>query len=459
MARIGFASGASNRTAYGLPEARLVNLFSEVNQGDPIQSARLPRPGLVEYDDNGSGPVRGLFQEPGLFGGAVFQVSGTTLYKDGSSVGTITGTGMVRFAASSLELVIVSDGTAWTYDGTALAEIDDTDLPDVVDVAFLAGRFVYGQSGGDRFYWSDTNDAASIDGLSFSSAEASADQIVGLLEVSGSLLIFGGKTVEFWAPTGDNDDPFQRSSASRLMRGCGSRDSIVAMDNTAFWVGEDCVVYRAESAPQRVSTHGIEAALRRTADLSLVRAFEAPVEGHKFYVLKIPGEGSFVYDVATQQWAEWSTYEADTFRGQCGVLVGSSALVGDDDTGQIWTLTPGVYADDGDPITFLASAFISLDDGPERCNNIVLQGARGVGLATGQGSAPLTEMRYSDDQGKTWCDWRQASLGAVGEYSRRAVWQQLGMIREPGRLIEIRTTDPVLATMTGLLVNVKRPHG
>ena len=52
----------------------------------------------------------------------------------------------------------------------------------------------------------------------------------------------------------------------------------------------------------------------------------------------------------------------------------------------------------------------------ERCNNIVVQGARGVGLATGQGSDPITELRFSDDQGRSWSDWFQTSPGAVGQY-------------------------------------------
>ena len=36
--------------------------------------------------------------------------------------------------------------------------------------------------------------------------------------------------------------------------------------------------------------------------------------------------------------------------------------------------------------------------------------------------------------------------GAVGQYKDRAVWQRMGLVREPGRVLEIRTTDPVLAT-------------
>ena len=52
-----------------------------------------------------------------------------------------------------------------------------------------------------------------------------------------------------------------------------------------------------------------------------------------------------------------------------------------------------------------------------------------------------------------------SSPGAVGQYKDRAVWQRMGLVREPGRVLEIRTTDPVLATLTGLLVNQERPHG
>src|SRR3989442_11056684 len=117
-------------------------------------------------------------------------------------------------------------------------------------------------------------------------------------------------------------------------------------------------------------------------------------------------------------------------------MVGGPAYVGDEEAGVVWTLTPGVYLDGTDPITFLASCFAPLPGGVGRCDNLVLQGARGVGLASGQGSDPVVEMRYSDDQGRTWRHWRAASLGKTGEYGRRAVWQRLGLIREPGRAFE-----------------------
>ena len=191
-------------------------------------------------------------------------------------------------------------------------------------------------------------------------------------------------------------------------------------------------------------------------------AFEVRSEGHAFYVVNIPGVTTFALDLASPTppgWAEWTSYGKTTFRCECAILSAGVALAGDNTTGQVFAFTPGIYADDGAAITYLASVWVAHADRPARFNNLVLQGARGVGLTTGQGSDPVTEMRYSDDQGNTWSDWRSASLGAIGEYSRRAVWQQLGLIREPGRLIEIRTTDPVLATMAGVLINQARPHG
>jgi hypothetical protein len=102
---------------------------------------------------------------------------------------------------------------------------------------------------------------------------------------------------------------------------------------------------------------------------------------------------------------------------------------------------------------------LSHEGAAQRCDAVVLQGARGVGLAVGQGAAPLAELRFSDDLGRTWSPWRAASLGVMGGYGRRAAWRRLGLIREPGRAFEVRTTDPVLATMSALLINEARPHG
>lgn len=452
MPAVPFVPSAYDRGAFGLPVARLQNLYVEKTGAGPTETARLPRPCLVETYEYGSGPVRGVFTQAGVFSGAVFIVSGTTLYKDGVSAGTIPGSGLVRIAASDSELVIVAAGEARVYNGSTLTLIDSTALPAVCDVAFLAGRFIYAGQDTGRIYWSAVGVASSIDGLAFATAEANPDPIVGFSTDGDLLVIFGSTSVELWSVTGDDDLPYQRITGGRYSRGCAAQGAIAYIDNATAWIGDDRVIYRGGSEPRRISTHGVEAALARCTSISTATAFEALTEGHRFLVVNIPGQTSFAFDVSTETWAEWTSYDRATFRGCCSTISGGSTLVGDDTTGQVFTLTTGVYADDGEPVTFLASAFIAAT-ARSRCDSLTLQGARGVGLATGQGSAPITEMRYSDDLGRTWSVWRQASPGAVGEYRSRAQWRRLGLIREPGRAFEIRTTDPVLASMFGLLMN------
>lgn len=452
--RIPFAEKAYSNS-YGLPPARLVNMFAEREKSAPVQDARLPRPGLASAFTLGTGPNRGLFSKKGVFGGALFIVSGTTLYtSDGTVIGTIPGTDMVRFDASASQLVMVSSGLAYLWDGTTLGQITDPDLPTVVDLAFMAGRFAYEQQGSGRFYWSEIDDAGNIAGLNFSNAESSPDFNTGVMVLGDQLALFGGETVEFWSATSDGDNPFQKDTGTRYQKGTPARDAIVAMDNALFFVGNDRLVYRTDSVPSRVSDHGIEEKLRRCTNVAACTAFTAVIEGHAWYVLNIPGIGSFAYDVSTSLWAEWKSFNHTTFRGCASATVDGIVYIGDDTTSTVWKLSVGTYLDGADPISFLASAYVPNPAGdPIRCDRIRLDCVRGVGTSTGQGFSPLVEMRYSDDQGRTWREWRQATLGKIGEYSKRAYWNRLGSIKPPGRLFEFRSTDPVNTVFAGVAMN------
>jgi hypothetical protein len=81
----------------------------------------------------------------------------------------------------------------------------------------------------------------------------------------------------------------------------------------------------------------------------------------------------------------------------------------------------------------------------------------GVGNPVDPGSMPVVEMRYSDDLGRTFSRWRASSLGAEGVYKARPYWQRLGQMRAPGRLIEVRASDPVDVAFSHLELNPLRP--
>jgi len=338
-------------------------------------------------------------------------------------------------------------------------------------VAFLRGRFVYACQGSDRFFYSEIGDASDLGGLNFATAESAADPIVALAVLNDELAVFGASSAEFWTVTADPNAPFQPALGRGYQRGCAARDSVAFGDNALFWVGDNRVVYRAGSVPQRISSPSIEDRLRQCADIANVSAWTATFEGHELYVLNIPGVGTYAYDISRAgnaagaygdsysrgEWSEWRSFGRTTFRGQVAVTVNDQTYVGDDRTNDVWVLRNGVFQDGGDPLVRVASAFINVEEGTPRCNNLVLHGLVGQGGPSGPGAAPLVELRWSDDQGRTFTPWRAASLGRRGAYYTRVFWQRLDCLRAPGRLVEVRCGDPVSLVLSHLEMNVMRP--
>ncbi|MBV8593670.1 MAG: hypothetical protein JOZ27_05135 [Caulobacteraceae bacterium] len=105
--------------------------------------------------------------------------------------------------------------------------------------------------------------------------------------------------------------------------------------------------------------------------------------------------------------------------------------MGDDTTNDVFTLQEGVYQDAGGPLVRQASAFIKIEEGQPRCDNLVLHCVTGVGNAVDPGSVPMAEMRYSDDQGRTFGKWRAAPIGPQGVYPS-VWWSRLGTRRMSG---------------------------
>lgn len=479
--RIPFFTDAFSR-AFGFPSTTPVNMIAEetpLREERPfvpfvgLREIHYSRPALVTGYNYGTGPIRGVFRAPRVYGAGLFIVSGNTAYNvaSGAACGTIPGTDRVRWAASEAQMVLVASGSAYLYDGAIFNVIANGTLPTVSDVAWLAGRFIYMATGTDRFWYSEIGDAANENGLDFATAESAPDPNVAVAILNDEAVIFGTQSVEFWSVTTDANAPFQPNVGRGFQRGCAARDSIAFADNSLFWVGDNLVVYRVGNAPTRISSSSIEDKLRQCATPSAITALALIFEGHEFYVLNVPGVGTYAYDISrigTQaqaygdsyqrgEWQEWRSWGRANFRGQVATMMNGVAYVGDDATSDLWTMQVGAYADAGGPFTRMASAFIKIEEGLPRNTNLVLHGVVGQGLAAGQGSDPTVEMRWSDDQGRTFSAWRAASLGRGGAYRTRAMWQRLGTMRAPGRLVQVRVSDPVNVVFSHLELNASRP--
>jgi hypothetical protein len=71
-------------------------------------------------------------------------------------------------------------------------------------------------------------------------------------------------------------------------------------------------------------------------------------------------------------------------------------------------------------------------------------------IAGVQGADPEVMLRWSDDGGHTWSNYRTASIGKIGEFYRRVWFRRLGMtLQLRDRVYELSMTDPVKTALMG----------
>lgn len=455
---IPFAPSQENRASYGLPPRYLRNMFVEETPGGPTGDARLNRPGLLLSYTLGSGPVQGIYQNSGAVGGAIYAVSDNDFYEDTTLRGTIpTGT-VARIVGSSTQIVVVMGGSAYTWDGVDFLLVNDTDLPPgVYDVTYAGGRFIYTIVGSDTFWYSDIGDARAIDGFAFASAESSPDAIEAVATLSDEIAFFGQTSTEWWTTTTDPDAPFQRTVGRRYDKGIIGQGTLQAIDNALIWVGNDLVVYRTGNVPARISDHSVEEAIRKCQDTNDSTSLNLAMDGHTFYVLNLPNNGSYALDLSNNTWAEWTSENQLQFRCAWNTQRAGVNFLGDTLSGKVFTLDPETYVDDvTTAIDCRTSVFFPVAGGFVPNSSVMLQCRRGVGNSAEP--LPTVTLRYSDDGGAVYNDTPGAvSLGAGGQYGFKQIWRRLGYMRSPGRLYEFSSSDPVSRVFEAMSINEARP--
>jgi hypothetical protein len=135
-------------------------------------------------------------------------------------------------------------------------------------------------------------------------------------------------------------------------------------------------------------------------------------------------------------------WDASTF-----AVNGSKQTIGKSD-GNLYELLPDTYTELGDAIVReVTTPQIHKAGRRVFCASVELDVQAGVGLVSGQGSAPLAMECHSDDGGQTWTSPRSASLGPIGENKYRAKWYAMGSFRQ--RIYKFRCSDPVKFVVVG----------
>lgn len=437
---------------------RSINVYLEKNPSPGRDWALYGTPGLTLRATLGDTPIRGCIK----MGSLTYWVAGDTVYKldsayTATSLGTIgTSSGRVGLATNGTEVLIVDGSSGWIATSSALTEIADVDFPDGVTVALaLDSYFIVLGDGTQAAYWCETpGSGTGWNGLDFGSAEGNPDPLIGGCVDHRELWLFGSETVEVWVNTGDADAPFQRSGNTFIQQGAASPWSIASTDNAVLWLGANIdgegIVFRAEGySPIRISSHALETAMRGYSTIADAFSYCFQLDGHSFFVLSFPtADATWMYDAATQQWTEWLWRDPDTnedhrHRSVCHVFFNRKHLVGDWETGAVYSLEPEVYTDNSDPIRRL------------RRTQTLPRGFFGTllvdmetGVANADCAAPQIMLRYSNDGGHSWSNEKLKSLGATGEYGKRVKFGPTGFCKT-GRVWEVSMTDPVEFAMFG----------
>lgn len=326
-----------------------------------------------------------------------------------------------------------------------------------------------------QFFVSDIS-SFTVDPLSFGSAEGDPDYIISEISLNRDLWLFGERTIEIFANTGNAEFPFERVQGGFLEVGCLAPDSVDKIDGKIMWLGRSTsgqgVVYLANSPNyQRISTHAIEQAIASYDNPEMATAYTYQKDGHFFYVLNFR-EATWCYDLSTGLWHE-RAYNIDgqltRHRGDNYTFVPNInlQLIGDYEKGLVYAFRSNrvtdynAYIDSNGLDAF--NEITRLRTFPHASNSLKnifynsLQidmqmglGVDGVDSDPNHEPEPLSAnpkgiLRWSSDGGHTWSNELYVSLGLIGQYRARAMFDRLGMAKD--RVFEFKVTDPCDVTL------------
>ena len=301
-------------------------------------------PGLKPSLYFGTNPIRGTYNCEGK----LFVLSGTNLYfvtanNVATLVGTVPGVGRVSFAHNQISngnQILVNNGSAgYVYDTVAktFTRITDAGYPGGKSAIFIDSYIVQIEPAGRYAFNSGVADATSYNTLDRFTSEVSPDLLVGLAVVNNELVMFSQTTTEFFEDTGATEQPFRTKNIT-MTRGCASGFSIVNVDNTLYWLGNDGIFYALNGyQPMRVSTFPIEQEILGN-DWSQCFGFVYESRGHKICYWTFPDGKTWGYDVASRVWHRRASYGSDRWRLNSLTYWNNQWIAGDAYSGVLWTL-------------------------------------------------------------------------------------------------------------------------
>ncbi len=434
MARMQFGITAFERARGDLPELPVVNMIAEDAPTEETGVVLQSRPGLIDRSATmGVGPVKALFRADGVMSGALFGVSGTRFYQETTELGAIDGAGPFFIEGYQNRMFIAGGGSLWTWEGSTFAAVPFPDEASVTKAIVAGSRLVCIRADTGQFYWTDPLGNV-IDGLAFATAENQPDPLKDMLFVNDGLILFGSETVEFWSNTGNSNLPFQPLEGQVFEAGIRATGCAVEMGGSFAWVTDNHRVCLSD--PNNVlSNAGLEARIQASTSVALWTLW---LEGTEFLALRLD-DATWIYSTRSGRWSQFASHGADNWLARCG----ADGVFGCGADGRTLKWGPG-HIDLGGVLERRFRAGFPLVAGTLQINNLLVRTNPGdTPYLSGDYIEPVMEMRRSPNAGRTWGNWRPASMGMLGQYRTKVQWTALGMASQPGMLAEFRVTAPV----------------
>lgn len=416
----------TNRDSTTSKDSKLVNCFLEIiRQQEP---AVVKRPGQSTNTTVAAGQGLGIYQ----WLGDLYEVRGTSLYKNGVSLGTVNSTGGQYYFVGTgdlTKLVLKNTTNAyWVSTGGAITAISSVNYPAVTvpGIVYLDG-YIFVMTADAKIYNSALEDPTTWSALNFITAEVEPDGGVFIAKHLNYTVAFGQWTTEFFYdnanPTGSPLSPYP-SAFSKI--GCASAYSVVSTDSTLVWMSQTQEkgreIYMLNGfQPTKISNQFIERFLNADS-LATVYAFAVKINGRYFYVLTLKASNlTVVYDFTTQHWHQWTSGITETyFTGIGYAFQGGKDIIQHESNGKTYQMLPTVYQDDGVAI-YTRIVTDRLDGGNNKTKFMSRLELIGDKIAS------TIQERHSDDDYQTFSSYRTIDLSTsrsqayrYGKFRRRS---------------------------------------
>ena len=431
--RLPLATPLTFRAASTAKDSRLVNCHIDQTKQKEVYVVK--RPGLVINTTVTAGTGLGVYQ----WLGDLYEVRGTTLYKNAVSLGTVNGTGgKYYFAGTGDQTKLVLKNTTNAYyvsTGGVITAISSVNYPatTVPGIVYLDG-YIFVMTPSAQIYNSALEDPTTWSALNFITAETEPDAGVAIVKHMNYVLTLGEWTTEFFYdaanPTGSPLAPVTNAFAKV---GCASAGSVVQTDSTVIWMSQTQEkgrqIYLLDGfSPTKVSNEAVERFLDAD-NLANVYSFAVRIDGRYFYVITLKTSNvTFAYDLILKQWCQWTNGVADGyFEGVAYAFQGSKNIIQDESDGNTYNMSTSVYQDNGVAI----NTRIVTDRFDGGNNNSKFMSRLQV---IGDKAATTIQIRYSNDDYQTFSAYRTVDLS-----TQRSQLYRLGKFRR--RSFEILHTD------------------